>query len=95
MSIRIAKRILHPAILASVLLGGLVGMNVGSVRAEEEGGKWYCPIESFTNGNCGCSNAGCKKTAPEGGYVCSFQVIGGSGCSCPPLEACEQSPLIE
>lgn len=91
----VAKRILHPAVLISVLLGGIVGMNVRLVDAGGEGGKWVCPIESFTNGNCGCSTNGCKKTAPEGGYVCSFQVIGGSGCSCPPLEACEQAPLID
>lgn len=90
----VAKRILHPAVLVSVLMGGIVGMNVGLVRAEEEG-KWVCPIASFTNGNCGCSNNGCRKTAPEGGYVCSFQVIGGSGCTCPPLETCEQAPLID
>lgn len=90
---RFARKVLHPAVLVSILLGGIVGVNLRTVQADEGG--WSCPIASFTNGACGCSNNGCKKTAPEGGYVCSFQVIGGSGCSCPPLEACEQTPILD
>ena len=87
----IACRIIHPAIVLSLLLGVATGFASRSIFAQNcpdciatEG--WSCP-PSVSVGGCQCSASGCKKASAEGDWVCDYRTS--SGCSCPPLEACE------
>lgn len=88
----IARRTIHPAIVLSLLLGVATGLASRSISAQDcpecmatEG--WTCPVPSVTVGGCTCSASGCKKASAEGDWVCNYQTS--SGCSCPPLEACD------
>lgn len=88
----IAIRIIHPAIVLSLLLGVATGLASRSSSAQDcrecivtEG--WTCPVPSVTTGGCTCSASGCKKASSEGDWVCDYRTS--SGCSCPPLEAFE------
>ena len=84
------RRIVHPAILVSLVLGIAAGVSMTRVRADEG---WSCPVPEFTTGECTCRASGCRATGPEGGYVCNYTASGGSGCSCPPLEMCSQGEI--
>lgn len=81
------QKITHPALLASIILGALCGLAMVPARAS---GGWTCPIDSVQVGTCTCTSAGCERYGGDGYWVCKFN---GSGpnCSCPPLNACEET----
>ena len=91
MAKKIVNRMIHPAILLSILLGIAAGISIRPARAAG----WSCPVPSVSVGSCGCSASGCKKASSAGDWVCDYAVSGGSSCSCPPLEMCDATGLFE
>lgn len=79
------KKILHPAILVSVLLGVIAGLYAFPVHAAG----WKCPAEEVVSGSCTWTAQGCLMNE-EGTYMCLF-TPSGTGCQSPPTSPCEET----
>jgi hypothetical protein len=88
----IFRRIVHPAILISLLLGIGTGILIRPVHADEGG--WTCAVSEVTVGNCTCRASGCKKYGGDGAWVCDYVRVSGT-CGCPPLELCQEPGLAD
>ena len=79
------RAVLHPAIFGSILLGVMTGVFIRPAHADTS---WICPVPEVSNGSCTCRASGCSLYGGEGPWVCAYAT--GPGCSCPPLEQCQE-----
>lgn len=78
------------ALLASIVLGCLMGVfNVFSTTSQGQG-FWVCPVPRVGIGGNECVSSGCRNASQDPSqppiFVCDYE-----GLSCPPLQECEPS----
>lgn len=77
------------SLIASAVLGVVVGFYTGYVRAES----YKCPVPEITVGADTCTSRGCKlykgSDGSYGPWVCDYVYSGPNpNYNCPPLEMC-------